>query len=175
MPIHYIDKYTNVFVETGTFYGDGIQAAIDSGYKTIVSIEIYEKYFNIGTQRFIHNSNVKIVLGDSALILGKIIKDFQEPITFWLDGHCSGEGTGIGIKFYPLLEELEHIKNHSIKNHIIMIDDVRLWKAYDKELNITSIINKILRINSSYSFYYMDGLLNHNQVFKDDILIAKID
>lgn len=175
MPIHIIEKYTDIFVETGTFWGNGIQVAVEAGYKKIISIEIYKKYFDIGTQRFINNPDVKVVMGDSALILGDVIKDILEPITFWLDGHCSGEGTGIGIKFYPLMEELKHIKNHSIKNHVIMIDDIRLWKAYDEELNINMVSKMLLEINPNYLLYTMDGILDDGTLLPDDILIAKIN
>ena len=174
MPIKIIEKFSNVFVETGTFYGEGIQVAINAGYEKIISIEIFKKYFDFGTKRFALNKNIKVVLGDSSLILGETIKDINEPITFWLDGHCSGEGTGLGTKYYPLMEELEHIQNHPLKTHIIMIDDIRLWKEYDKELNFQSVINKLLTINPAYSIYTMDGIVE-STILPNDILIAKLD
>lgn len=169
MPLRLIEKYTEVFIETGTFWGDGVQFALDSGYTKVVSIELFDKYFHIGTQRFAYNPNVKIVHGDSGLILGEVIKDFNEPITFWLDGHFSGEGTAFGIKEMPLLEELAHIKSHSIKTHTILIDDVKCWKNHDTQLNFDSVINAITSINPNYSFYTMDSSI------KDDILVCKIE
>ena len=48
MPIKIIEKFSNVFVETGTFYGEGIQVAINAGYEKIISIEIFKKYFDFG-------------------------------------------------------------------------------------------------------------------------------
>ena len=35
-----------IFVETGSFNGDGIQAAIEAGFETIHSIELSEHYYN---------------------------------------------------------------------------------------------------------------------------------
>ena len=41
-------KYiNNYFIETGSYLGDGIQQAIDAGFKNIISIELSDKYFNI--------------------------------------------------------------------------------------------------------------------------------
>lgn len=170
-----IEKFTDVFVETGTFVGDGIQVAINAGYKKIISIEIEKKFVDMGKLRFSKYPQVNLVLGDSALILGDVIKDINEPITFWLDGHNSGKDTGFGIKCYPLLEELDQIKLHPLKNHTIMIDDVRLWKQFDNELNLDNIVKKILDINPKYSFYTIDGHLVDGKILPDDILIAKID
>jgi hypothetical protein len=171
MPLPLIQKYTDIFVETGTFYGEGVQMAIDAGYKQIVSIELFDKYYDIGINRFKHNDNVKIVHGDSGLILGEVIKNFKESITFWLDGHFSGEGTGFGIKEFPLMEELAHIKNHPLKTHVVLIDDLRCWKEYNKELNLNSVMELIISINPKYEFYIMDGEKNPSP---NDILVCKI-
>lgn len=91
MPIKIIEKYSDIFIETGTFYGDGVQSALNSNYKNITSIEISQKFYDIGKERFKNNSNVNIVLGDSAVILGDIINKYDEQITFWLDGHVEND------------------------------------------------------------------------------------
>jgi hypothetical protein len=59
-------KYLNpIFIETGSWIGDGIQQASDAGFKKIISIELSDKYYNYTTDRFSKNENVKVVLGDS--------------------------------------------------------------------------------------------------------------
>ena len=61
----------------------------------------------------------------------------------------------------PLLTELDHIKNHHIKGHVIAIDDAHLFgkKQYDKTGNIVCdyshvtfdvVKQKILEIDQSY-------------------------
>lgn len=169
MPLQIIEKYTDIFVETGTFYGDGIQFALNSGYEKVISIELVDKFYEIGKQRFINNNKVEIVKGDSGVILGDIINKYHIPITFWLDGHFSGGDTGLGVKEFPILEELEFIKNHDIKKHVILIDDVRCWKSYSNILNFDSVVDKLLSINKDYSFYFLDGYI------KNDILLIKCD
>ena len=52
-------KYLNdYFIETGSYMGDGIQQALDAGYKNIISIELSDKYHSISTNRFVSNPNV---------------------------------------------------------------------------------------------------------------------
>jgi|LakMenEpi12Oct12_1017442.scaffolds.fasta_scaffold00966_2 hypothetical protein len=169
MPIKTIVKYSNIFVETGALVGDGIQLALNAGYDKVYSIELYDKFYNICKQRFYDNNSVEIIKGDSALVLGDVIKNINQPITFWLDGHFSGEGTGFGISEFPILEELEHIKSHQLNTHILLIDDIRCWKNYSETLNYKSVINYIKTINQNYSFYTMDGHI------VDDILVCKLD
>lgn len=164
-------KYlNNIFIETGSYVGDGIQQAIDAGYEKIISIELSDKYHSISTNRFLSNPNVSIVKGDSFRVLPSIMKDISEQVTFWLDGHHSCGDTALGEHWAPLMQELDVIKSHSIKTHTIMIDDMRCWElpnpvhGFYKE----DIFNKLLEINPEYKFTYEDGLQ------ENDILVAHI-
>jgi hypothetical protein len=164
-------KYPNqIFIETGSFLGDGIQQALDAGFKNVISIELSDKYFDICTNRFINNPNVKIVKGDSFKVLPDILKDINVPVTFWLDGHHSCGDTALGEHWAPLMQEMDVIKNHHIKTHTIMIDDMRCWElpnpvhGFYKE----DILKKIVEINSNYKLTYEDGLQ------ENDILVAHI-
>ena len=108
-------KYKNkYFVETGSYTGIGIQAAIDSGFENIISIELSEKYRDICIEKFKEFKNVKIVFGDSAFVLYKSIKDIDNSITFWLDGHHSCGDTALGEYWSSLMKELEQIGEHHV-------------------------------------------------------------
>ena len=164
-------KYLNdYFIETGSYMGDGIQQALDAGYKNIISIELSDKYHSISSNRFVSNTNVSIVKGDSFRVLPGIMGNVKEQVTFWLDGHHSCGDTALGEYWAPLMQELDVIKNHSIKTHTIMIDDMRCWESpnpvhgFYKE----DIFKKLLEINSEYKFTYEDGLQ------ENDILVAHI-
>lgn len=86
--IEVFKKYLNdMFIETGSYLGDGIQQALNAGFQNIISIELSDKYYSISTNRFINNHNIKIIKGDSYKVLPDIIKDINTNITFWLDGH----------------------------------------------------------------------------------------
>jgi hypothetical protein len=156
----------SIFIETGSYIGDGIQLALDAGFLAVVSIELSEELFHQCEERFKDNSNVILLQGDSATVLPKILEDIRFPVTFWLDSHYSGDGTVMGEHYSSLLQELEAIKNHPIKNHIIMIDDVRLWPNWG--LNVEMIQQKLLEINPDYKFTFEDGYV------PNDILVAVI-
>lgn len=164
-------KYINpYFIETGSFMGNGIQEAIGAGYKNIKSIELSDKYYNFCVNKFKDNKNVEIIKGDSFKVLPDIINSINENITFWLDGHHSCGDTALGEYWAPLMQELGVIKNHKIKNHTILIDDMRCWEEPNKVHGFyKEDIFKILKeINPNYEFIYEDG------VQKSDILVAFI-
>lgn len=164
-------KYKNkYFIETGSYLGNGIQNAIDAGFEFIYSIELSDKYFNICKDKFKNNNNVNIIKGDSCELLFDLIKNIDEPITFWLDGHYSCGDTALGKYWAPLIQELEQIKNHHIKTHTIIIDDMRCWVEPNDVHGFYTpdIINKLKEININYVFSYENGSVS------DDILVSKI-
>lgn len=180
MPIDKFKKETNVFVETGSYLGNGIQRAITAGFKKVISIEIQEDKYKFCSQRFKQDKKVSLYFGASEDLLKGIIDEIKEPITFWLDGHFS-EGDRIkGVKMKtlcPLIEELDVIKSHPIKSHIILIDDVNCWKGmdniYHEGFDIDSLIKKLQEINPDYEIGYINGMQEDGTVMENDILIAK--
>jgi hypothetical protein len=117
----------DVLIETGTFRGDMIAATKDR-FKRIVSFEIFEPLAKSAKHRFQNDSNVEIILGDSANELPAILARTHSPAIFWLDGHYSGGGTGKGISETPVLSELAHIHRLREKfQDVIIIDDARAF------------------------------------------------
>lgn len=117
-----------IFIETGSFEGDGIQAAIDSGYKYIYSIEVQPHYYEHCQRRFGNYNNVSVLLGDSGSLLKEILSSVNQPAVFWLDGHYSGGATGSSGIESPLLQEVSTVIDHDSQDHVVMIDDVRDFK-----------------------------------------------
>ena len=119
-----------VFVETGTFQGDTIhKIANNTKYvQKIISLELSDVFFKRCTERFKNNENIHIFKANSKTDLLNIIKDIDEPITFWLDSHWSGtHDVGCDeLIICPIIHELEQIRQHNINTHTIMIDDIRL-------------------------------------------------
>ena len=159
------------FVETGTYNGNGIQEALRAGFTHIHSIELNLNRVLKAQKKFRNNKNIKIWHGDSGSILYQVIKDINEPIVFWLDGHAgvynpTQENT-------PILRELDQIKYHHIKNHTILIDDMHctgkpLFDFITKEM----IIEKIKEINPLYKITYIDG--GDRAEYPDNIMVAYI-
>ena len=172
MPVinNFFRKYLNpVFIETGSFLGDGIENAIHAGFLEIYSIELSDKYFNECREKFKHVPKVTILKGDSGKILEELIMKINKPITFWLDGHYSGAETALGELSSPLMLELEMIKKHPIKTHTILIDDLRSWKKSEEyDFDVNDIINKLYEINPQYKLLYEDGYI------PKDVMVAII-
>lgn len=162
-------KYPNpIFIETGSWYGHGIQQAIDAGFNGIYSIELSQMHYKICLERFKNNANVHLILGDSHLVMDALLAKIDQPVTFWLDGHYSEGDTAMGKYESPLLQELEAIKRHKIKTHTIIIDDLRCWSKEIHGFDTDVLIKEMLGINKQYVFIWENGHI------EKDILVATI-
>jgi hypothetical protein len=169
----YVDS--DIFIETGSYYGKGIDWALEAGFETIISIEITDYYYKLCKEKYRDNKNVTIILGDSSKVLHTIIKKINKNIVFWLDGHYTEQTTNFSddAGWFPIIKELEAIKKHKINNHTILIDD---WRCFDSsycyynkhKISQDVIKNKIMEINPNYKISFEDGYI------ESDILIAKI-
>ena len=107
------------------------------------------------------DGRLNLINGDSAIELTKLLDTINEPVCFWLDAHAGAQKYARGTKDVPLLQELEVIKNHPIKNHIIAIDDAHLFGESQtdrsgtvicdyRDVTFERIREKILEINPKY-------------------------
>ena len=155
----------NNFIETGSFAGDGIKLALDSGFKVVYSIELAEKYYNMCKQRFLKDNSVNLILGDSFVELKKLLESEKETsFTYWLDGHYSGGETGRGILDFPIMQELETILSRDINNEIIYIDDMRILKSYNNDINERKILEMVKRKKPGAFISYEDSDYSLNDI-----------
>ncbi len=163
-------SYNEVFIETGCYLGDGIQNALVTGYKRVYSIELGAAYYAGCAERFRNDPRVTVLLGDSAIVLRDLLGEIDRPATFWLDGHFSGSDTARGQANTPLLAELAAIGAHRIKNHTILVDDIRIlntwWMDY---IDVPTVKAKALEINADYGIYFEDG---HTPL---DVMVFRLD
>jgi predicted O-methyltransferase YrrM len=117
-----------IFVETGTYLGDMVEAMRHS-FDKLYSIELSEELFLMAKKRFAPARHVAIIHGDSGIELGRIVPTLQQPTLFWLDGHYSAGVTARGGKDSPIFEELNHILSTPDLGHVIIIDDARCFGA----------------------------------------------
>lgn len=166
-------KITDKFIETGCYLGDGIQLALDSGFKDIFSIELSSKYIKICENRFF-NKKINFIEGDSYTELYNLLCRFpDEKFTYWLDGHYSGGDTGRGIIDFPIMKELEVILKRNISGEIIYIDDMRILKNYSEDINLEKIIDLIEKYKSNYKITYEDSKLYSGEYLYNDIMIIE--
>jgi hypothetical protein len=124
--------YADVFVETGTFRGDGVQRALDAGFQIVESIESDLKLYDAAAERFFDNDNVYLHYGPSEWWMQCICDGYEEPVVFFLDAHYSGWGEPTPL---PLLDELRAIATRPYPD-VVIIDDMRLmgkksWSGED--------------------------------------------
>ena len=178
MPINekVLGKYrnNNIFIETGTYQGDGINAAIASGFEKIYSIEIDKDKFEKASLLFKKIPNVCIIHGDSREKLKEILDNIAQPATIWLDAHIDDalydKQSIVMDSRNPILNELQIISEHFIKTHTILIDDFRLFNRMHGFWGVApeSLREQIMKMNDNYKIFFEDGFA------KNDILVATI-
>jgi len=160
---------SGILIESGSYLGNGIELGLEY-YKQIHSIELSEHYYQHCRYRFSGNDKVHLYLGDSGEKICDILNYINSPVTFWLDGHYSGGDTEKGIDSSPLIRELKCISQHHIKNHIILIDDIRQFSTeHFDNLSLLEVMKTISSINPLYTFKLENGYIEH------DILVAKVN
>lgn len=126
----YQQKYQfQVFVETGTFLGDMVEAQ-KTQFSKVISVELGEDLYQKALRRFQHDPHVTLLQGDSGVRLKEVVASLDEPALFWLDGHYSAGITAKADKNTPVLEELKTIFSSALP-HGILIDDARHFVGQD--------------------------------------------
>ncbi len=161
-------RHNRIFIETGTYKGQGVKLALKAGFDIVCSIEIDLKRYEENMLRFKDNKNVFLYHGDSSDVLKEILNNIYEPCTFWLDAHYDHDGSTRGKELTPIVKELDIIQEHSIRNHVILIDDLRDFDRFKHYPGIPYTLKKIKEINKDYTIKYLQGHI------KNDILKAYI-
>ncbi len=114
-----------VFVETGTYLGATTRWAAEH-FAEVTSIEASPALHRNAVEVGKGQANVRYELGDSAMVLPRVVAALPGPAVFWLDGHYSGGATA-GIECEcPLMAELRAIAT-SPHAHAVLIDDARFF------------------------------------------------
>lgn len=160
MAIGILDKYINqVFVCTGIGNCEKLEQAMAINAKFNHFSEIYgiEKdqilleHSKFVIPKFIaynkpkNLKNCKIFYGDPKNDLAEIINFIDKPITFLLSSNFPDWVNPEKSNY--ILEELDQIRKHSIKKHIILID-----YTYFGNISLNSMKEKLLEINPNYKF-----------------------
>lgn len=123
------DKFNvSTFVETGTYKGETSRWAAGE-FERVYTTEAYPPYWEKAKARHADCQNIEFILGDSRTQLKPILDKLDRPALFWLDAHWMGSleiGNATPGGECPLREELDAL-NQSDHNHIILIDDARLF------------------------------------------------
>lgn len=121
-----------VFIETGTYKSETLEAASRANYSIIHSIDVVPEYVQEAREKFKDNPKINCHCGTSPDILPQII-DRNKSTTFWLDAHYQSLRDEESCNKYgqcPLLEELKVIFSEPwTKPVVILIDDAHMFAS----------------------------------------------
>ena len=122
-------KRGDVFVETGTESGHGVICALAAGFRLCMSCDIDQaSQSNLTHHAFYGIQEVQLFTMNSVDFLTDVRerrKSITEgPILYWLDAHSATET--------PILMELSIIKSMVQPGDVILIDDMRIFRAHNE-------------------------------------------
>jgi hypothetical protein len=153
---------TRVLIETGTYRGDMVEA-MKKHFDKVVSFELDPMLYEGAKKRFAKDQHITIVHGDSGQILGQHLAPFSEPCLFWLDGHYSGGVTSRAHLNTPIKYELEHILQHPVAGHVILIDDARCFDGHNDYPTLDELRRFVQESKPSWQFDVRDDVIRIHQ------------
>ena len=116
--------------------------------------------------------------GDSAERLKDVLDEVDDKCAFWLDAHAGAKGAyARGEVDCPLIQELELIKSHHIKDHVIAIDDAHLFgQKQMKDGEIVCDYSKITKevVGNMIKSINKDYIIDYVQPYGQLMLVAYI-
>lgn len=117
-----------IFVETGTFQGETLQA-VSSYFREIHSVELSAELHELAASKFRNSPHIHLYQGNSAQTLVEIRSKISAPALYWLDAHwCVSDKTAGEKSQCPLLDELAAL-DPLRESDVVLIDDARLFLA----------------------------------------------
>lgn len=162
---HVLRKYkrNNFFIAMGIHSCESPANALNIGYQTLHLIDtnsILTDHARIIFPKSL-TDNVNRVSRDYHIHHGgietfeRIITDAKVAMTIFFSNHYAGFGKKIDNN---ILDELDLIKTHPVKNHVIMIDYIQHAGTPEfGEVPVVTIKDKIREINPSYQFTFEQG------------------
>lgn len=146
------------FIETGTFYGDMVFEMKDN-FEKIISIELDYAFAYEAQRRFEQYGHITIIQGDSGIVLEEVLIDIYNPCIFWLDSHYSGGYTAKGNKYTPIMDELKHIFNHQVRDHVVVIDDIVDFNGENDYPTFKELKNYIMKHRPDWNIRIEDDII----------------
>jgi hypothetical protein len=146
------------FIETGTFTGEMIEA-MRPHFQRLISIEMSPEIHEGARRRFAGDPRIELLLGDSAVVLPRVLEQVRDPALFWLDGHFMGGCTARGGEDSPVRHELGALLAHPVRRHLVLIDDARLFDGTAGYLTISELRDWIHRERSGSDVRVADDII----------------
>ena len=153
------EKYNcTILVETGTYLGDMLISQRNN-FQKIYSIELSDFLWEKAKKRLAMYPNIELLQGDSGKVLNEVIPRLDAKTLFWLDGHFSSGITAKGDIECPIYEELDAIFRGKDYQHLILIDDARLFNGTSDYPTIDELKKYIFSKNANYKVEITDDII----------------
>ncbi len=149
---------TAILIETGTFLG-GMISAMRPRFKKLISIELSPVLSARAKLRFQRYPQIEILEGDSGTLLPTTLKNISQACLFWLDGHYSGGFTAKANIETPIVAELLTIFDHPVKNHVMLIDDARLFNGTQDYPTVEEVRELVQKHRPDYDCYVRNDVI----------------
>ena len=146
------------FIETGTYNARTVQALRDH-FQQVYTIELDPLWAQQARDLFAGCPRVHVCQGDSGRLLPTILAKVTERCLFWLDAHYSGPGTAQGEIDSPIVHELAAIRGHGRNDHIIVIDDARLFNGTNGYPTLRQVETLVKQISPAYIIRIADDMI----------------
>lgn len=148
----YARRYrTPVLIETGTFYGNAI-FTLRRDFREIHSVELAPALHELNVRELGHLPHIHLHLGDSAKVLPRLIRGLRDPALFWLDGHFCAGPSARASSDTPISAELDQLLRQPVGNHVVLIDDARLFVGRDGYPSIAELREIVRRHRPAATF-----------------------
>jgi hypothetical protein len=120
----------STIIETGTYTGETSKLLLTASDK-VLTIEPDKTLYTKAHERFMENQGIEVLNGTSEEIFPNLLPKISGDISFWLDGHFTGEGSFKGKLDSPIKVELFEIQKNmkNFKKICILVDDVRCFNS----------------------------------------------
>jgi hypothetical protein len=151
-----------VFFETGTYHGEMVEA-VRRWFDQIYSVEVGSELFEMVRLKFASYNHIKLLHGDSAGVILEVLSILKSPALFWLDAHYSGDDTSRANFDTPIVQELKPILSHAVSNHVVLIDDARMFNGLGDYPSLRELKELVARLRSDASFGVRNDIIRIHQ------------
>jgi hypothetical protein len=138
-------------IESGTYFGQ-MDFTLKDVFSQIYTIELVPHLHAKAKSWLAKYPHIDCILGDSSVVIPSLLNILRQPCLFWLDAHYSGGLTGKTDIETPISFELDAVLNHTIRNHVVLIDDARLFDGTNGYPLLSSLRDMVICVRPDLSF-----------------------
>lgn len=138
----------DVFVETGTRWGDTVALALELGASQVYSCESNPDRLAQATQRLGRDPRAHFYAERSGPFLKRLLPALGTAV-FWLDAHTGSE--------CAVVEELAILKSHPDRVRVLLVDDMAHFRKGTWGVSAGQVLDLVSAVNPRFVISLEDG------------------